>query len=44
MLEVPAHICEKVVAQYVKHDAGRGSADWPAYLRILDKLDPSYRN
>lgn len=43
-LEVPPHICEKVVAQYVKHDAGRGSADWPAYLRMLDKIDPSYRN
>ena len=43
-LEVPPAICEKVVAQYVKHDAGRGSADWPAYLRMLDKIDPSYRN
>jgi hypothetical protein len=29
--------------QYDKHDAGRGSADWPAYLRKLDRLDPSYR-
>ena len=26
-----------------KHDAGRGSADWPAYLRMLDHIDPSYR-
>jgi ribulose-5-phosphate 4-epimerase/fuculose-1-phosphate aldolase len=43
-LEVPPHICEKVVAQYVKHDSGRGSADWPAMLRMLDKVDPSYRN
>ncbi|MEA3028035.1 MAG: hypothetical protein QOF91_3320, partial [Alphaproteobacteria bacterium] len=26
------------------HDAGRGSADWPAYLRMMDQLDPNYRN
>jgi ribulose-5-phosphate 4-epimerase/fuculose-1-phosphate aldolase len=42
-LEIPAQICEKVVAQYVKHDSGRGSADWPAYLRKADNVDPSYR-
>jgi len=30
--------------QYEKHDSGRGAADWPAYLRLLDRLDPSYRN
>ena len=27
-----------------KHDSGRGSADWPAYLRMADKIDLSYRN
>jgi ribulose-5-phosphate 4-epimerase/fuculose-1-phosphate aldolase len=43
-LEVPGPVCEKVAAQYEKHDAGRGSADWPAYLRKLDQIDPSYRN
>jgi len=42
-LEIPAEVCEKVVAQYVKHDSGRGSADWPAYLRKLDTVDPSYK-
>ena len=25
-------------------DAGRGAADWPAYLRMLDRIDPSYRS
>ena len=35
--------CKKTLAQYEKHDSGRGSADWPAYLRMLDRLDPSYR-
>ncbi|HEY0441870.1 MAG TPA: class II aldolase/adducin family protein [Xanthobacteraceae bacterium] len=44
LLEIPAAVCEKVAAQYEKHDSGRGSADWPAYLRILDRTDPSWRN
>jgi hypothetical protein len=26
------------------HDSGRGSADWSAYLRMLDGIDTSYRN
>lgn len=44
LLEIPAEVCEKVAAQYEKHDKGRASAEWPAYLRQLDKLDPSYRD
>ena len=44
MIEVPQAICEKVAAQYQTHDSGRGAADWPAYLRILDGIDPGYRN
>ncbi len=44
LLEVPAEVCEKTAEQYARHDAGRGSADWPAYLRMLDKIDRSYRN
>ena len=44
LIEIPRDICEKVAAQYQSHDSGRGAADWPAYLRILDKIDPSYRN
>jgi ribulose-5-phosphate 4-epimerase/fuculose-1-phosphate aldolase len=43
LLEISAEVCEKTAAQYQKHDAGRGSADWPAYLRLLDRIDPSYR-
>jgi ribulose-5-phosphate 4-epimerase/fuculose-1-phosphate aldolase len=43
MIEIPPDICRKTVAQYEKHDSGRGSADWPAYLRLLDRVDPSYR-
>jgi ribulose-5-phosphate 4-epimerase/fuculose-1-phosphate aldolase len=44
LIEIPAAVCEKTAAQYEKHDSGRGSADWPAYLRMLDRIDPSYRN
>jgi ribulose-5-phosphate 4-epimerase/fuculose-1-phosphate aldolase len=44
LVEIPAEICEKTAHQYEHHDSGRGSADWPAYLRILDGIDRSYRN
>jgi ribulose-5-phosphate 4-epimerase/fuculose-1-phosphate aldolase len=42
--EIADEICEKTACQYEHHDAGRGSADWPAYLRMLDAIDPSWRN
>jgi ribulose-5-phosphate 4-epimerase/fuculose-1-phosphate aldolase len=41
--EIADEICEKTARQYEHHDAGRGSADWPAYLRMLDAIDPSWR-
>ena len=44
LIEIPAAICEKTAHQYEHHDSGRGSADWPAYLRILDGIDRSYRD
>jgi ribulose-5-phosphate 4-epimerase/fuculose-1-phosphate aldolase len=44
LIEIPPAICEKTAAQFESHDSGRGSADWPAYLRILDGIDPSYRS
>ncbi len=44
VLEIPADVCERVAAQYEKHDRGRASAEWPAYLRQLDTTDPSYRS
>ncbi len=43
-VEIPAAICAKTAEQYAHHDSGRGSADWSAYLRILDGIDTSYRN
>ena len=44
LIEIPPAVCEKVAAQYEKHDSGRGSADWPAFLRMLDQIDAGYRN
>ena len=44
LIEIPGDVCEKVAAQYQTHDSGRGAADWPAYLRVIDQIDPSYRN
>lgn len=44
LVEIPAAICEKTAHQYEHHDSGRGSADWPAYLRMLDAVDTGWRN
>src|SRR5580658_10517651 len=44
LIEIPAEICEKTAHQYAHHDSGRGSADWPAYLRMLDTIDSSWRD
>jgi ribulose-5-phosphate 4-epimerase/fuculose-1-phosphate aldolase len=44
LIEISPEICRKTLVQYEKHDSGRGSADWPAYLRMLDRIDPTYRN
>jgi ribulose-5-phosphate 4-epimerase/fuculose-1-phosphate aldolase len=43
ILEVPPDICEATARQFEHHDAGRGQADWPAWVRRMDRLDPSYR-
>jgi len=44
LVEIPAAVCEKTAAQFEHHDSGRGSADWPAYLRMLDAVDSGWRN
>jgi len=44
LIEIPPDVCAKTAEQYEHHDAGRGSADWAAYLRKLDRIDRSYRN
>jgi ribulose-5-phosphate 4-epimerase/fuculose-1-phosphate aldolase len=42
--EIPPDVCEHVAAQYEQHDRGRASAEWPAYLRLLDGIDRGYRD
>ena len=44
LIEIPAEICEKTARQHEHHDSGRGSADWPAYLRMLNAIDPQWQN
>ena len=39
-----AAVLETYVKQRKSHDSGRGSADWPGFLRRLDQIDPSYRD
>lgn len=41
--DVPPEICEKVAKQFDAHDSGRGNADWPSWIRLLDSIDQSYR-
>jgi len=40
----PAAVLEKQLRQRASHNTGRGTADWPATLRKLDQIDPSYRD
>jgi ribulose-5-phosphate 4-epimerase/fuculose-1-phosphate aldolase len=44
LLEIAPEVCEHVAEQYEHHDRGRASAEWPAYLRLLDGIDRSYRD
>jgi len=44
IVEIPEAVCERVARQYVAHDAGRGAADWPAWIRRLDRIDTGYRD
>ena len=37
-------VLDKQMRQRTTHNTGRGTADWPATLRKLDQIDPSYRD
>ncbi len=41
--EIAPEICTRVAEQFVRHDSGRGAADWPAWIRFLDRRDAGYR-
>jgi ribulose-5-phosphate 4-epimerase/fuculose-1-phosphate aldolase len=40
----PAAIREKTAGQYESDDDPAGSLEWTAQLRLLERLDPGYRN
>ena len=42
-VEIPEAACEAARKQLASHNTGRASADWPAWLRRLDAVDPAYR-
>ncbi len=42
IIEVSEAICEAMTVQLRAHDAGRGRADWPAWLRLMDAVSPGY--
>jgi ribulose-5-phosphate 4-epimerase/fuculose-1-phosphate aldolase len=37
-------LCEHTAQQWEHHDAHGGREDWPAYLRIADRIDTGYRD
>jgi ribulose-5-phosphate 4-epimerase/fuculose-1-phosphate aldolase len=41
--DIDEAVCESTAKQMRKHDNGRGGDDWIANLRLLDRLDPSYK-
>lgn len=43
LVEISQEICEHTARQQANADANRDLGDWPAALRMLDKLDDSYR-
>ena len=40
----PPDLCERTAQQWEYHDAHGGREDWPAYLRIADRIDTGYRD
>lgn len=41
--EIAPDLCARVAEQFIRHDSGRGAADWPAWIRFLDRRDAGYR-
>jgi ribulose-5-phosphate 4-epimerase/fuculose-1-phosphate aldolase len=44
IVEPSPDVCEHTAAQWERHDRNGGREDWPAYLRIVDRIDSSFRD
>jgi len=44
LVEISRAVCEHTAAQQAQSDAGGDLGDWNAALRLLDRIDPSFRN
>ena len=44
ILEIDDAACKIAADQLSRNDSGRGGADWPAWLRRLDRENPGYRD
>ncbi len=40
----PVEVLENTARQLVGDDVPEGEREWPALMRMLDGIDPSYRN
>jgi ribulose-5-phosphate 4-epimerase/fuculose-1-phosphate aldolase len=43
-VEIDPKICAETVLQMKSHAKGRGGANWPAWIRRMDRLDPGYKD
>lgn len=44
VVEIPESQCREAIEIFRRHDSGRGGADWPAWMRWLDRIDAGYRD
>jgi ribulose-5-phosphate 4-epimerase/fuculose-1-phosphate aldolase len=44
VIEIPPDVCRQAVEQFKRHDSGRGGADWPAWFRRIERIDPSFKS
>jgi hypothetical protein len=43
--KIPSHdVCELTASQLENGATPTGAREWPALLRLLDSIDPSYRD
>ncbi|CAG9263115.1 class II aldolase/adducin family protein [Paraburkholderia caribensis] len=40
----PEDVCERTAKQWERHVEHAGLEDWPAYLRVADRIDPGFRS